>query len=217
MRNVLLSLLLLLAASFLPSCSGDDAAANPDDGLTRPYEITVIFTPNGLGDMGYNDLSLQGLQNVYKNHTDIWMYFNAPRDMAQAERIFREWAARPATGRSLCILTTSDFEDMASDYFRNAPPLPEGKEVLLFESDNPGNLPVKTFRISLYGASFLAGELGLEVSGVHLYDGQNVEAVSEEACDGGADYIVCARHGGGGGADVRGLCPLRRRTRHVAP
>lgn len=38
---------------------------------------------------------------------------------------------------------------------------------------------------------FQAGELGLEVSGVHLYNENNVGSVCEAACATGTDYIVC--------------------------
>lgn len=190
MRNAILLTLLLLTACCLQACSDDTSAGSPDaDDLARPYEITVIFTPNGLGDMGYNDLALQGLQRFYKNHTDMRMYFNAPRDMSQAESIFREWASRPAAGRSLCILATSDFEDLVTAYFQSDTALPDGKEVLLFESDNPHDLPISTFRMSLYGASFLAG-----VCAASLTDGKGLavggsssDASIRSALDGLAD------------------------------
>lgn len=39
--------------------------------------------------------------------------------------------------------------------------------------------------------SFQAGELGLDVSGVHLYDEQNAAEVCEQACATDADYIIC--------------------------
>lgn len=158
MRKTFLLGLLLAIACCLQACSDDGSDISPNGGdSTQTNEITVIFTPNGLGDMGYNDLILQGLQSVYKNHTDIQMFFNAPRDMAQAESIFHDWVKRPTAGRSLCILATSDFEDLVTSYFQSFPALPEGKEILLFESDNPHGLPIITFRLSLYGASFLAG------------------------------------------------------------
>lgn len=39
--------------------------------------------------------------------------------------------------------------------------------------------------------SFQAGELGLEVTGIHLYNEQNVTEVSQRACDEETDYIIC--------------------------
>lgn len=39
--------------------------------------------------------------------------------------------------------------------------------------------------------SFQAGELGFEVTGIHLYNEQNVTEVSQRACDEETDYIIC--------------------------
>lgn len=39
--------------------------------------------------------------------------------------------------------------------------------------------------------SFQAGELGLKVTGIHLYNEQNVTEVSQRACDEETDYIIC--------------------------
>ena len=39
--------------------------------------------------------------------------------------------------------------------------------------------------------SFQAGELGLEVTGIHLYNEQNVTEVSQRACNEETDYIIC--------------------------
>lgn len=182
--------LLLLMVCCLQACSDDASDISPkEDDSAQPYEITVIFTPNGLGDMGYNDLILQGLQTFYKNHNDMRMYFNAPRNMADAERIFREWTLRSISGKSLCILATSDFEEMVTGYFQSTPALPEGKEVLLFESDNPHDLPITTFRLSLYGASFLAGISAASISegrGLAV-GGSSTDASIRSAIDGLAD------------------------------
>lgn len=46
---------------------------------------------------------------------------------------------------------------MVNNYFTQTDTLPKGKDVLLFESNNPHNLPITTFRLSMYGASYLAG------------------------------------------------------------
>lgn len=193
MRNFFLLNLILLAVCCLHGCADDGFSDRPDvNGSGRPDEIIVIFTPNGLGDMGYNDLILQGLQGVYKNHTDIQMFFNAPRDMAQAENIFHDWIMRPTAGRSLCVLATSDFEDLVTSYFQSFSTLPEGKEILLFESDNPGNLPINTFRLNFYGVSFLTGICAASVSdGVGLaVGGSSADASIRSAFDGFADGYV---------------------------
>ena len=57
---------------------------------------------------------------------------------------------------SLFILTTSDYEDLVCKYLKNKK-LEESKDILLFESSNPDELPVHHFQISMYGASYLAG------------------------------------------------------------
>jgi len=146
--------LLLTLTLFLLSCNDKE-----EQGVeTSNAQLVVLFSPNGLGDMGYNDLILQGLQTVRKERGEMESYFYTPENMEEAERIFSDWLSAETNGQpSLFVLTTHDYEELASKCLQDMHQLPEGKSVLLFESRNPDGLPVSYFQISMYGASYLAG------------------------------------------------------------
>ena len=57
----------------LSSCSSDND--EPDVPLGPTPQIIVLYGPGGLGDQGYNDCILAGIQNFKKaHHDDVDMY-----------------------------------------------------------------------------------------------------------------------------------------------
>ena len=146
--------LLLTLTLFLLACN-----AKEEQGVETPNaQLVVLFSPYGLGDMGYYDNILIGLQTVRKERGEMESYFYTPENMEEAERIFSDWLSAETNGQlSLFVLTTHDYEELASKCLQDMHQLPEGKSVLLFESRNPDGLPVSYFQISMYGASYLAG------------------------------------------------------------
>ena len=143
----------LFMTMLFSSCSENEQEEN-----INKHELAILFSPNGLGDMGYNDLILQGLQTVRKERGEMGSYFYTPENMEEAERIFSDWLSAEMNGKpSLFVLTTHDYEELAYKYLKDTYRLPEGKSVLLFESSNPDELPLHHFQISMYGASYLAG------------------------------------------------------------
>lgn len=153
MKGIHLFIFLSILISF-SACTDDDAT----DNSICLNQINILFSPNGLGDMGYNDLILQGLQTVRKERGEMESYFYTPDNMEEAERIFCDWLSDDTNGKpSLFVLTTDDYEDLAYKHLKSMEKLPEGKSILLFESHNPKGLPVSYFQVSMYGASYLAG------------------------------------------------------------
>lgn len=147
----LAALLMLLPFS---SCSDKDA---PDKEEVRP-QIDFLFSLDGIGDSGYNDCILSGVERVkktYGNRCDLVMHM--PQSNEEAEGIFRNWLERPESDvPALCVLASSDYSVMAAKYLGNKN-LPANKRLLVFE-DNPDVLAnATTFTISSYGASFLCG------------------------------------------------------------
>jgi basic membrane protein A len=119
-----------------------------------------MFSPGGLGDSGYNDLILRGVQQVYVSRSDAEISFYSPSTEAEAEARFREWWQQSTDddARELYILAGSDYEALAVECSNELQPLPDGKQVLLFESDIQPDAAISTFRISMYGASYLCGK-----------------------------------------------------------
>lgn len=121
------------------------------------HQIVVLFSPGGLGDRGYNDLILQGLQKVRVERLNVQLLFHSPSSEAEAERIFGDWLKLESKGvPCLFILASNDYVAMAGRLLTETPITSEYKDVLLFETDEQ-QLPVSSFCISMYGASYMAG------------------------------------------------------------
>lgn len=117
-------------------------------------QVIVLFSPGGIGDMGYNDQILRGLQTI-RQEKNFQLLFSAPSSLEEGEKIFSDWLNMD-TGPVEClfILAGNEYEEMASRLLPaiNSP----DKQVLLFETTK-SDIPAYTFRISMEGASYLAG------------------------------------------------------------
>lgn len=163
---------------FFISCSKEETL-NLDSQSSIKGEIIVLFSPNRLGDMGYNDLILSGFQKLYKNLTNYNMYLFAPKTNEEAKEIFLEWSETPKEVKSICVLAASNYESILKDCFDNYTLNLANKDILLFESDNQYNLPITTFKVSMYGASYLAGISACSVaSGEYLAIGATKQDTS---------------------------------------
>lgn len=148
-------LLLLSAVTLFTACSKDEAI--PEE--PKEKLVIALFSPGGLGDRGYNDQILVGLQRVHKERPDCAMLFESPQSMEEAEEIFAGWLERKSEGReSLFVLASAEYEEMAQRLLSAKPADLTHKAILLFETSTRFSLPqVYTFRLNMYGASYLAG------------------------------------------------------------
>lgn len=145
-----------LVMAILTSCGSSD---EPQDVVAPEHQIVFLFSPGGLGDMGYNDCILTGLQRFKLAHPqeDIFMY--SPQSLDEAEGIFSDWLNRPGSDiHTMFVLASSDYEALAEEYLGRVT-LSDNKQVLLFESDKDFGARTSTFQISMYGASYLAGRM----------------------------------------------------------
>lgn len=140
----------------LSSCSSDND--EPDVPLGPTPQIIVLYGPGGLGDQGYNDCILAGIQNFKKaHHDDVDMYQYSPGSIEEAGRLLSDWLYLPGSDiPALFIAGSNDYEQLVTDALK-VRSLTPNKRLLLFESDNEEGLPITTFRLSMYGASYLAG------------------------------------------------------------
>lgn len=153
-KKPFLPLLLLLAALLSASCSDtetDDAAATKGT-----YVIDVLYSPTGLGDAGYNDLSLNGITKAC-NDLGIELDVHQPVTMQKGWDIYKQWLSEEqAEGEHrLFIFAENGYADSLKVH---APAEKEGRTVILFETEDdiPG---VSTFLVDPYGASFMLGRL----------------------------------------------------------
>lgn len=155
--NRIIAVILCLAA-LACSCSKQESVQDPAAGK----QIRVMFSPGGIGDQGYNDLILAGFQKLRMDRSDVSLIFHMPDSLPQAQEIFTDWLNGASGGKDeLFVLASSDYESMLSEVLEahGGAGLSDNrqKQILLMESSNPDSLPVHTLRISIYGASYLAG------------------------------------------------------------
>ncbi len=175
-RLLQLTLTLCLAFGLAACSSDDDAPLAADDAEPKP-QIIVMYSIGGLGDLGYNDEILVGVQSFRKDHTDdVDVYQYSPTTEEEARRLLTDWLARPASDiPALFIAAASDYDAIVAEAIEDQP-LTANKQLLLFESKRR-DLPATTFSISMYGAAFLAG-----VTAAHC-DGDSALVVLGSAAD----------------------------------
>lgn len=140
-------------------CARDEIAKDCQQAVSSPPTVTVIHSPNGLGDRGYNDLIFAGVQVSQKKH-DFRLLTQVPDDMQEAELFFEDWLNdSTASGKQLLIMASSDFEYMIRSHKHQIPD-DEQRKVLFLES-RAQDLPAYTLYLPLYGACYQAGCVSL--------------------------------------------------------
>lgn len=164
--------------------------------------VEVVFSPNGIGDQGYNDNILAGLQQASIKYGFV-LAIHMPQEKEQAKDIYEEWLHRQLEdncNRALFVFAGSEYE-----YLLDSISLPEDerKDIIMFETDKEVE-GVYTFNVGTYAASYLAGAISvLDTQGeeqkalviaANPYD-KNVK----RSVDGYRDGYLAA---GGNGCDV---------------
>lgn len=142
-------LLLLLTA-----CSSDDEVQETVTGSRAT--VTLLCTPNGLGDNGYNDDAAAGLF-AFAKESGTTLRLLQPDDMAEGQTMYRQWISDHAEADSAVLIVGSPAY---GQLLYSTPPTLKGKgsRVLLFESDAALE-GVSTVMLNRYGASWLAGAM----------------------------------------------------------
>lgn len=140
----------------LSACSSDDDGTGRDERPARLATVTLMTTPNGLGDNGYNDAAAEGVF-AFAGETGTRLRLLLPKDEAEAEQMYRQWLTdNAAQDSAVLILGSSVYETIARS--NRATLSGKGSRVLLFESDAEID-GVSTVIISRYGVSWLAGAM----------------------------------------------------------
>ena len=179
-RNILTNLstavMLLMAGYCLTACNDDDTSSSLQASEVKP-EVMVLFSFDGLGDGSYNDQILRGIKLMENDHNqDMTIRFINPSTMEEAEAYCNSWWENIDTPvdekghipRRLLVLASSDYVDMARRVFAHAE-MNINRCVLAFEAEDSGDETeqIRTFGISMYGASWLAGRTARELGCKH--------------------------------------------------
>lgn len=151
-----------LITIFCTSCSSDNID-EPDVPVEPTPQIIVMYGPSGLGDQGYMDCILTGVQKFKRAHyTDVDMYQYSPTAMEEAERLLTDWLSLPQSNiPALFVVASSDYEALVTEALSEHS-LTDNKRMLMFENDTELDLPITIFQMSMYGASYLAGVTAAE-------------------------------------------------------
>lgn len=154
-------LIFILLITISAGCSGTTGSMESPE--QHKPQIIVMYGPGGLGDQGYMDCILTGVQNFKRVHySDADIYQYSPSTMEEGERLVNDWLSLPQSSvPALFVVASSDYEDLITDALSQYS-LTDNKRMLMFENDITLDLPVTIFRMSMYGASYLAGVTAAE-------------------------------------------------------
>ena len=117
--------------------------------------VEVVLSPEGVGDQGYNDKILRGLQQAAAKY-GFTLALHIPEAKEQGIQIYADWRDTPLNEdceRSLFVFSGSEYEYLLEDLT-----LPDDirKDVLMFETEREVE-GIYTFFVGCYAASYLAG------------------------------------------------------------
>lgn len=159
------SLLLLVGSvSVLTSCTKDDDTIytpDPTDApSTRPL-VTVVYSPDAMGDRSYNDLIYTGVEDV-TNLREIRTLHLSPatkeEGLAYLEDIFRQMEAPGDTIRRLLIVDSSDYDTWLRQNNKRLEGNPRA-DLLYLETSTPLDGKGSTIYMPYYGAMYEAGAI----------------------------------------------------------
>lgn len=182
-RAAMLSFFLLLlvgSVSVLTSCTKDDDTIyvpDPTDApSTRPI-VTVVYSPDALGDRSYNDLIYTGVEDI-TNLREIRTLHLSPatkeEGLAYLEDIFRQMEAPGDTIRRLLIVASSDYDTWLRQNNKRLEGNPRA-DLLYFETSKPLDGKGSTFYMPYYGAMYEAGAVTLHFMNKVMLVGANPE------------------------------------------
>lgn len=178
-------MLVLAVAVMLAGCSSEE-----DNTFLRRADITLVTSLHGSGDLGYNDLILDGVCRVATSTGATLSVIRPASDTDLSEEV-KVWLAEGSTSASLRtrVLIFSSM-DYASSLTGLLPP--DDRHMIFVVDGNPEKLPSWCHSINFdrYGASYLAGCMVGECPRPIIMAAQPDDPVLQQAIDGFFDGYV---------------------------
>ena len=159
------SLLLLVGSvSVLTSCTKDDDTIyvpDPTDAPSTSPLVTVVYSPDALGDQSFNDLIYSSVENVSSRNGLRSLHLSpATREegLAYLEDIFRQTETAGDTIRRLLIVASSDYDAWLRQNNKRLEGNPRA-DLLYFETSTPLDGKGSTLFMPYYGAMYEAGAI----------------------------------------------------------
>ncbi len=123
--KLLLASLLILATGWLTGCSNDDDEKAEEPALRARVQLMTVFAPGQLGDMGYADRVMKGVNTLMKSEVagdSLDVNFISSYDVESTKKQIAEWAEEKAShvngapyNRRLLVLTENIMVDWLAD------------------------------------------------------------------------------------------------------
>lgn len=159
----------------LASCSHD----GPDRlswEQSRQATVTVLASPAGLGDNGFNDAMIEGVF-AFAQESGVKLRLLLPNDTTQAISMYDQWLLDNKSQDSTVLILGNTWYINAVQ--RNTPALSgKGSRILLLES-NDTLQGVSTISINRYGVSWLAGAMTSNFDALILAAAPRYEVIDE--------------------------------------
>lgn len=131
------------------SCSKSDDNDHLPDRSNR--EVRLILSMNGLGDRAFSDDIMRGVLQAQKEFAFTFHYY-IPENPEDAEKKIKEWNQHSHAVRSLTILGSNEYEEIAVRMNGN-----DKHHLFLQIEASSAEFDIPVFRFSGYGVSFLTG------------------------------------------------------------
>lgn len=125
--------------------------------------IVVLSSMGGIGDRGYNDAIMRGIEHSYLTlPSDAYMYIYNPTDIEMAESVVDDYltAGSHEGTEVLLVLASSDYYDLTLKKIAD-PSLSSHTEIMLFEvpelPESVNGIKTYSFIINMYEACYQAG------------------------------------------------------------
>jgi hypothetical protein len=152
--------------------------------LSTPEKVyvSVVFTPEGFCNMGYNDITLKAIEVLSQKYGYDYS-FSVPETISDGMAYYDAWcnADIDENTRCLFIFASGVYEDLLSSASHPSPD--SRKDVLIFEVEK--ELPYAyTFAMSYYGASYMIGSYYLSRYPIDFH------VIAANLSLGGFNYVI---------------------------
>ena len=155
-REIFATIIIILTLITFSACSKNKDLSTPE----KVY-ISVVFTPEGFCNIGYNDMMLKAIE-TYSNKYGYEYSFSVPETLEDGMDYYNTWYNRKMDDNTRClfIFASSIYEELLAN--APHPSADSRKDVLIFEVEK--ELPYAyTFSMSYYGASYMIGSFLLDL------------------------------------------------------
>lgn len=125
----------------------------------RAREVDILFSPSGLGDAGYNDMSLFGVAQSQKEH-GFGLKIHNPKTLQEEWECFKEWSRSEKQNKRLFIFCSNSYEDLLRETELSKD---SNSTILIFETEEPIDGTVG-FKIEGYGAAYYIGQIASQIT-----------------------------------------------------